>query len=190
MLSQWCLPTNNAIWLPAKRWLAFLRNHREAIAAMDFFTVPTVTLSVIYCFFLIPRHSSSATTSSAKDYNPLSLASIIVIFPAVEEIISIPKISIRFFLAVQAIRAQTLPKYLSSDHDPLYRFHQWRANLRILEVQEIKNRALCSAIASVCGETNRMCNHASAGPSQIVRRSAMSESGVLSLRVAQSERSG
>jgi len=27
----------------AKRWLAFLRNHREAIAAMDFFTVPTIT---------------------------------------------------------------------------------------------------------------------------------------------------
>ena len=25
----------------ARRWLAFLRNHREAIAAMDFFTVPT-----------------------------------------------------------------------------------------------------------------------------------------------------
>lgn len=27
----------------AKRWLAFLRNHREAIAAMDFFTAPTIT---------------------------------------------------------------------------------------------------------------------------------------------------
>src|SRR5947199_10153406 len=27
---------------PAKRWLTFLRNHREAIAAMDFFTVPTI----------------------------------------------------------------------------------------------------------------------------------------------------
>ena len=26
---------------PAQRWLAFLRNHREGIAAMDFFTVPT-----------------------------------------------------------------------------------------------------------------------------------------------------
>ena len=37
----------------AKRWLAFLRNHREAIAAMDFFTVPTITFSVLYCFFLI-----------------------------------------------------------------------------------------------------------------------------------------
>jgi putative transposase len=38
---------------PAKRWLAFLRNHREAIAAMDFFTVPTITFGVIYCFFVI-----------------------------------------------------------------------------------------------------------------------------------------
>jgi transposase InsO family protein len=39
----------------------------------------------------------------------------------------------------QAIRGvTTLPRYLSSDHDPLYRFHQWEANLRILGVAEIK----------------------------------------------------
>lgn len=38
---------------PARRWLAFLRNHREAIAAMDFFTVPTLTFGVLYCFFVI-----------------------------------------------------------------------------------------------------------------------------------------
>lgn len=38
---------------PTKRWLAFLRNHREAIAAMDFFTVPTITFGVIYCFIVI-----------------------------------------------------------------------------------------------------------------------------------------
>lgn len=37
----------------AKRWLTFLRNHREAIAAMDFFTVPTVTFRLLYCFFVI-----------------------------------------------------------------------------------------------------------------------------------------
>ncbi len=35
---------------PGKRWLAFLRNHREAIAAMDFFAVPTLTFNVLYCF--------------------------------------------------------------------------------------------------------------------------------------------
>jgi hypothetical protein len=28
---------------PVQRWRAFLRNHREAIAAMDFFAVPTLT---------------------------------------------------------------------------------------------------------------------------------------------------
>jgi len=38
-----------------------------------------------------------------------------------------------------AIRGQrSIPKYLSSDNDPLYRFPQWQANLRILEVAEIK----------------------------------------------------
>lgn len=38
---------------PDQRWLTFLRNHREAIAAMDFFTVPTITFGVLYCFFVI-----------------------------------------------------------------------------------------------------------------------------------------
>jgi hypothetical protein len=39
----------------------------------------------------------------------------------------------------QAIRGcRAMPKYLSSDHDPLYRFKQWEANLRILDVAEIK----------------------------------------------------
>jgi hypothetical protein len=38
----------------------------------------------------------------------------------------------------QAIRQKSLTKYLSTDNDPLYRFHQWQANLRILEVTEIK----------------------------------------------------
>jgi putative transposase len=38
---------------PAKRWTAFLSNQREAIAAMDFFTVPTLTFGVLYCFFVI-----------------------------------------------------------------------------------------------------------------------------------------
>ena len=38
---------------PGGSWLVFLRNHREAIAAMDFFTVPTLTFGVLYCFFVI-----------------------------------------------------------------------------------------------------------------------------------------
>ena len=57
---------------PAKRWVAFLSNSRETIAAMDVFTVPTLTFGVLYCFFVIAhgrrrilhcnvtRHPSSA----------------------------------------------------------------------------------------------------------------------------------
>jgi len=36
-----------------KRGLAFLRNHWEAIVAMNFFTGPTITFGVLYCFFVI-----------------------------------------------------------------------------------------------------------------------------------------
>jgi len=38
---------------PAKRWKTFLTNHREVIVTMDFFTVPTLTFGVLYCFFVI-----------------------------------------------------------------------------------------------------------------------------------------
>src|SRR5271157_3197713 len=38
---------------PAQRWLAFLRNHREAIVAMDFFAAPTIAFGVLYGFFVI-----------------------------------------------------------------------------------------------------------------------------------------
>ncbi len=37
-------------------WLTFLRNHREVIVAMDFFTVPTATFRVLYVWFAV-RHS-------------------------------------------------------------------------------------------------------------------------------------
>jgi len=51
-VSRW--PRKNAAEPdPGKRWLTFLKNHREAIAAMDSSPVPTVTFGVLYCLFLI-----------------------------------------------------------------------------------------------------------------------------------------
>ena len=37
------------------------------------------------------------------------------------------------------IRGQLSQTRLSTDHDPLYRFHQWHANLRVLRVTEVKS---------------------------------------------------
>ena len=38
-----------------------------------------------------------------------------------------------------AVLGPPLPKYLSTDHDPLFRFHRWLANLRVLDIEEIKS---------------------------------------------------
>jgi putative transposase len=38
-----------------------------------------------------------------------------------------------------AVSSQRLPRHISTDHDPLFRFHRWLANLRILEIEEIKS---------------------------------------------------
>ena len=38
---------------PGMQWLAFVQNHREVTAAVDFFTVPTLTFRLLYCFFVI-----------------------------------------------------------------------------------------------------------------------------------------
>ena len=38
-----------------------------------------------------------------------------------------------------ATAGQLKPKHLSTDHDPLFRFHRWLANLRVLEIEQIKS---------------------------------------------------
>ena len=40
---------------PSQTWRTFLENHVKDIAAVDFFTVPTMTFRVLYCF-LVLRH--------------------------------------------------------------------------------------------------------------------------------------
>jgi hypothetical protein len=39
----------------------------------------------------------------------------------------------------QAIAGQTPSRRISTDHDPLFRFHRWLANLRIHKIDEIKS---------------------------------------------------
>jgi putative transposase len=94
----------------AKRWAAFLDNHREAIAAMDFFTVPTLTFGVQHCFFVIAhdrrrilhckvtRHPSSlSVTQQLREAFPYDAAANYLIFDRAanfsEEVISTVKAS-------------------------------------------------------------------------------------------------
>ena len=47
------LPRRPAEPEQVKRWVAFLRNHKAAIPAMDLFPVPPVSLRLLYGFFII-----------------------------------------------------------------------------------------------------------------------------------------
>ena len=47
------MPRGTATPDQVNRWKAFLRNHREGIAAMDFFSVPTLTFKMLYVFVVI-----------------------------------------------------------------------------------------------------------------------------------------
>jgi len=38
-----------------------------------------------------------------------------------------------------AVAGRPLPKHVRTDHDPLFRFHRWLANLRVLEIEEVKS---------------------------------------------------
>ena len=54
-----------------KRWVAFLRNHKDDIAAMDLFTVPTASLRRLYGFFVIERRRRHLLHFNAT-YHPTS----------------------------------------------------------------------------------------------------------------------
>jgi len=45
----------------------------------------------------------------------------------------------------RAIVGEGVPRRLSSDHDPLFTFQRWQANLRVLGVEEIKTVPYLSA---------------------------------------------
>jgi hypothetical protein len=53
-----------------QRWLTFLRNHHEAIAAMDFFSVPTITFGVLYGFSLLGMIAGASSTSTSPAIPP------------------------------------------------------------------------------------------------------------------------
>src|SRR6516225_11999169 len=53
-----------------KRWVTFLRSHRSAIAAMDFFVVPTVTFRLAYVWFAIGHARRAILHIEVTDHPP------------------------------------------------------------------------------------------------------------------------
>jgi transposase InsO family protein len=82
-----------------KRWVAFLRNHKDAIAAMDFFTVPTASLKLLCGFFVI-EHGRRHILHVNATFNPTATW----VIQQVRE----------------AFPFDTAPKYLILDRDSIF----------------------------------------------------------------------
>jgi transposase InsO family protein len=48
-----CMPKRPPDPGKIQRWITFLRNHKDCMAGMDFFTVPSATFNLLYVFFVI-----------------------------------------------------------------------------------------------------------------------------------------
>ena len=55
----------------SQNWLTFLSNHREVLVAFDFFTVPTLTFQLLYCFLVIEHGLSISEMSFCHGINNL-----------------------------------------------------------------------------------------------------------------------
>jgi len=100
-------------------WLTFLGHMKDSLWSMDLFRCESATLRTHWVLVVMDQYTRRIIGFGvhAGTVDGVALC--------------------RMFN--RAIRGQYwLPKYLSSDNDPLYRFHQWQANLRILEVTQIK----------------------------------------------------
>jgi len=51
-----------------KRWMAFLRNHRDVITGADFFTVPTATFQLRYVFFVVHHERRRILSFAVTDH--------------------------------------------------------------------------------------------------------------------------
>jgi putative transposase len=55
-----------------QRWITFLRNHKDCMAGMDFFTVPSATFNLLYVFFVI-HHARRKILHFAVTVEPYAL---------------------------------------------------------------------------------------------------------------------
>jgi transposase InsO family protein len=99
-------------------WLTFLGQAKDSLWSIDLFRCETLSLRTHWVLLVMDQFTRR-----------------IIGFGIHRGTVDGPSLCSMFRRAIQG---QALPKYLSTDNDPLYRFHRWQANLRVLEVMEIK----------------------------------------------------
>jgi putative transposase len=100
-------------------WLTFLGHTKDSLWSIDLFRCESILLKSHWVLVVMDQFTRRIIGFGvhAGDVNGVALC--------------------RTFNT--AISSRGVPKYLSSDHDPLFLYHRWQANLRILEIQQIRS---------------------------------------------------
>jgi len=99
-------------------WLTFLGHSKDSLWSVDFFRCESLILKSHWVMVVMDQFSRRIV-GFASHAGPLDGPSVCRMFNRI-------------------VSGSGAPQYLSSDNDPLFLFHQWRANLRILDVAEVK----------------------------------------------------
>jgi putative transposase len=99
-------------------WLTFIGHMKDSLWSVDLFRCESITLNSHWVLVVMDQFTRRLIGFGvhAGDVDGTALC--------------------RMFN--KAISGMGIPKYLSTDHDPLFEYHRWQANLRILNVVEIK----------------------------------------------------
>lgn len=100
-------------------WLNFIGHMKDSLWSVDFFRVESITLKSHWVMVVMDQFTRVIIGFSVHA-GDLNGPSICCTFNKIKS-------------------GKNLPKYLSNDHDPLFKFHRWRANLRIMDIEEIKS---------------------------------------------------
>jgi transposase InsO family protein len=101
-------------------WLTFFGHSKDGLCSLDLFRCESLFLRSHWVMVVMDQYGRR-----------------IVGFSVHAGILDGPTVCRLFGQAISGI--EELPAALSTDHDPLFEFHRWKANLRVLGVSEIKS---------------------------------------------------
>ena len=99
-------------------WLTFIGHMKDSLWSVDLFRCESATLKSHWVMVVIDQFTRRIIGFAVHTGDCDGIA------------------YCRMFNAIAS--GKSLPKYLSSDNDPLFLFHRWKANLRVIDVEEIK----------------------------------------------------
>lgn len=99
-------------------WLTFIGHTKDSLWSVDLFRCESITLRTHWVLVVMDQFTRSIIGFGIQVGTVDGIA------------------LCRMFN--HAIAGKGLPRHLSSDNDPLFEYHRWQANLRVLDVDELK----------------------------------------------------